>query len=331
MFALDINVAGFFGVPLLLWGRVVCHCSHEYKRYLLLRRKVMTKLDSILKSRDITLPTNVCLVKAIVFPVVMYGCESWTIEKAEYRVIDAFELWCWRRLLRVPWAANRFKQSMLKEISPGYSLERLMLKMKLQYFRHLMQRADTFEKTLMLGKIESRRRRDDREWDGWMTSPTQVMSVEAGSWWWTGRPGMLHFMGSQTVGHDRLTEMNWTELYPMNLPLNTSCYWVPEVLGCNVFIFTCLYVNCISILISSVICWLLRFVWLSLHILSFFPFLFSKFTKVRFICQKGIYPVGYSLCTREKVIPLLMSIIQTYMYAYIHIYIHTHTHIYMHI
>ena len=134
-------------------------CSHKIKRLLLLGSKVMTSLDSILKSRDITLPTKVHLVKAVVFPVVMYGCESWTIKKAECQRIDAFELWCWRRLLRVPWTARRFNQSILKEISPEYSLEGLMLKLKLQYFGHLMRRADSFEKTLMLGKIESRRRR----------------------------------------------------------------------------------------------------------------------------------------------------------------------------
>ena len=135
-------------------------CSREIKRRLLLGRKVMTNLDSILKSRDITLPTKVLLVKAMVFPVVMYGCEScWTVKKAERRRTDAFELWCWRRLLRVPWTARRSNQSTLKEISPGCSLEGLMLKLKLQYFGHLMQRADSFEKTLMLGKIEGRRRR----------------------------------------------------------------------------------------------------------------------------------------------------------------------------
>ncbi len=134
-------------------------CSHEIKRYLLLGRKVMTNLDSILKSRDITLPTKVRLVKAMVFPVVMYGCESWTVKKAERRRIDAFELWCWRRLLRVPWTARRSNQSILKEINPGISLEGLMLKLKLQYFGHLMQRADSLEKTLMLGGIGGRRRR----------------------------------------------------------------------------------------------------------------------------------------------------------------------------
>ena len=134
-------------------------CSHEIKRRLLFGRKVMTNLDSILKSKDVTLPTKVRLVKAMVFPVVMYGWESWTIKKAECQRIDAFELWCWRRLLRVPWTARRSNQSILKEISHGCSLERLMLKPKLQYFGHLMQRTDSLENTLMLGKIEGKRRR----------------------------------------------------------------------------------------------------------------------------------------------------------------------------
>ena len=135
------------------------HCSHEIKRRLLLGRKVMTNLDSILKSRDITLPAKVHLVNAMVFPVVMYGCERWTIKQAERQRTDASELWCWRRLLRVPWTARRSNQSILKEISPEYSLEGLMLKLKLQYFGHLIQRTDSLEKTLMLGKIEGRRRR----------------------------------------------------------------------------------------------------------------------------------------------------------------------------
>ena len=133
-------------------------CSHEIKRRLLLGRKVMTNLDSILKSRDITLPTKVLLVKAMVFLVVMYGCESWTIKKAEHQRIDAFELWCWRRILRVPWTARRYNQSILKKISPEYSLEGLILMLKLQYFGHLMQRTNSLEKTLMLGKIEGERR-----------------------------------------------------------------------------------------------------------------------------------------------------------------------------
>ena len=134
-------------------------CSHEIKRCLLLGRKSMTNLDSILKSREITLPTKVHLVKAMVFPVVMYECESWAIKKAECRRIDAFEPWCWRRLLRVPWTARRSNKSILKDISPEYSLEGLMLRLKLQYFGHLMRRTDSFEKTLMLGKTEGRRRR----------------------------------------------------------------------------------------------------------------------------------------------------------------------------
>ena len=134
-------------------------CSYEIKRHLLLGRNVMTNLDSILKSRDITLPTKVNLVKIMVFPEVMYGCESWTVKKAEGQKMDAFELWCWRRLLRVPWTARRSNQSILKEISPGCSLEGLMLKLKLQYFGHLMRRVDSLEKTLMLGEIGGRRRR----------------------------------------------------------------------------------------------------------------------------------------------------------------------------
>ena len=134
-------------------------CSHEIKRRLLLGRKTMTNLDSIFKSRDITLPTKVRLVKAMVFPVVMYGCESWTVKKAECRRLDAFELWCWRRLLRVPWTARRSNQSILKEVSLGISLGGMILKLKLQYFGYLMQRTDSLQKTLMLGKIEGRRRR----------------------------------------------------------------------------------------------------------------------------------------------------------------------------
>ena len=148
-------------VRLSFWGSKITldgDCSHEIKRRLFLGRKVMTNLDSIFKSRDVTLPTKVCLVKATVFPLVMYGCESWTVKKAERRRIDAFELWCWRRLLRVPWTARRSNQSIPKEISPGCSLVGLILKLKLQYFGHLMRRADSFEKILVLGKIEGRRR-----------------------------------------------------------------------------------------------------------------------------------------------------------------------------
>ena len=171
----------------------------------------MTNLDSILKSRDITLPTKVHLVKAMVFPVVMYGCESWTVKKAECRRIDAFELRCWRRLLRVPWTARRSNQSILKEIRPGCSLEGLMLRLKLQYFGHLMWRVDSLEKTLMLGGIGGRRRRGRQRMRWLMASLTRWtwVSVNSGSWWWTGRPGVLWFMGSQRVGHDWVTELNW--------------------------------------------------------------------------------------------------------------------------
>ena len=157
-------------------------CSHEMKRRLLLGRKVMTNLDSILKSRDITLPTKVHLVKAMVFPVVMYGCESWTIKKAKRQRIDAFKLWCWRKLLRVPWTSRRSNQSILKEIRPGYSLEGLMLKLKLQYSGHLMQRADSFEMTLMLGKIKDRRRRGQQRMR-WLNGITDSMDMGFGGLW----------------------------------------------------------------------------------------------------------------------------------------------------
>ena len=150
--------------------------SHEIKRRLLLGRKVMTNLDCMLKSRDITLPTKVHLVKAMVFPAVMYGCESWTVKKAECRRIDAFELWCWRRLLRVPWIARRSNQSILNEISPGYSLEGLMLKLKLQYFGHLMRRVDSLEKTLMLGGLGGRRRWG-RQRMRWLDGITDLMDM----------------------------------------------------------------------------------------------------------------------------------------------------------
>ena len=178
----------------------------------------MTNLDSILKSRDITLSTKVCLVKAMVFPVVMYVCESWTIKKAVHWRIDAFELWCWRRLLRVPWTARRSNQSILKEISPECSLKGTDVEAERPILGHLMRRADSFEKTLMLERLRAGGEGDDRGWDGWMASPTQWTWVWVGSWscWWTGRPGVLQSMGSQRVGHDWATELNWTELCPTN-------------------------------------------------------------------------------------------------------------------
>ena len=176
----------------------------------------MANLDSILRSRDITLPTKVHLVKVMVFPVVMYGCDSWTVRKAERGKIDAFELWCWRRLLRVPWTARRYNQSILKEISPGCSLEVLMLKLKLQYIGHLAQRVDSLEKTLMLGGLRTGGQGDDRGWSGWMALLTRWawVWVNSGSLWWTGRPVMLRFMGSQRVGHDWATELSWCLLTP---------------------------------------------------------------------------------------------------------------------
>ena len=181
--------------------------SHEIKRHLLLGRKVMTNLDSILKSRDITLPTKVHLVKAMIFPVVMYGCESWTIKKAEHGRIAAFELWCWRRLLRVPWTTRRSNQSIPKEIIPEYSLEGLMLKLKLQYFGHLMQRDNSLEKTLMLGKIEGRRR---RRWQRvrWLNGITDLMVMSLNKLQGIGA-GVLQSMGSQRVRHNWATELKW--------------------------------------------------------------------------------------------------------------------------
>ena len=166
----------------IFWGSKITadgDCSHEIKRHLLLGRKLVTRLDSIFKSRDISLPTKVLLVKAMVFPVVMYGCESWTVKKAECRRTDAFELWCWRRLLRVSWAARRSSQSILKEISRGCSLEGLMLKLKLQYFGHLMRRVDSLEKTLMLGEIGGRRRKG-RQRMRWLDGITDWMDMSLG-------------------------------------------------------------------------------------------------------------------------------------------------------
>ena len=178
--------------------------SYEIKRCLLLGRKAMTNLYSILKSRDNTWPIKVRIVKAMVFPIVMYGCESWTIKEAEHQRIDAFELWCWRRLLRVPWSARRSNQSTLKEINPEYWLEGLML--TLNYFGHLMWRADSLEKTLMLEGLKAGEEGNDRGWDGWMASLTRWTWVWAssGSWWWTGNPGMLQSMELQS-------QIQWSE------------------------------------------------------------------------------------------------------------------------
>ena len=174
----------------------------------------MINLHSTLKSRDITLPIKVCLVKAMVFPVVMYGCESWTIKKGEHQRIDAFELWCWRRLLTLPWTARRSNQSTLMEISPEYSLEGLMLKLKLQYLATWCEELTHLKRPWCYKKLKVGGEGDDREWDGWMALPTQWtwVWVNSGSWWWTGRPGVLQSMGLQRVGHDWMTELNWTIL-----------------------------------------------------------------------------------------------------------------------
>ena len=259
-------------------------CSHEIKRCLLLGRKVMNNLDSILKNRDITLPTKICLVKAMVFPVVMYGCESWTIKKAKCQRIDAFELWCWRRLLRVPWTARGSNQSILKEISPGCSLGGLMLKLKLQYFGHLMRRVDSFEKTLMLGKTEGRRRRGWQRMR-WLDGITDSMDLGFG---WTpgvrdGQGGLACCASWGLKESDVTEQLNWTELrvfiwcfsyflwyacIAVNLPLGTA---FTEFHRFGVVLFSLSFVSMyITCLISSVICWLFSCVLFSFHMFVLF-------------------------------------------------------------
>ena len=188
-------------------------CSHEIKRCLLLGRKIMTNLDSILKSRDITLPTKVRLIRAMFFPVVMYGCERWTVKKAEHWRIDAFELWCWIRFLRVPWTARRSKQSILKEISPGCSLKDWCWSWNSNTLATWCEELTHLKRSWCWEGLGAGGEGDDRGWDGWMASPTQWtwVWVNSGSWWWTGRPGVLSFMGMQRVRQDWVTKLNWTE------------------------------------------------------------------------------------------------------------------------
>ena len=200
-------------------------CSHEIKRRLLLGRKVMTNLESIFKSRDITLPRKVRLVKAMVFSVVMYGCESWTVKKAECWRIDAFELWYWRRCLRVPWTARRSIQSILKETSPGCSLEGLMLKLKLQYFGHLMQRVDSLEKTLMLGRVEGRRRRGRRRM-GWLDGITDTTDMGLGGLRELGMDREAWRAAVHGVAESRTWLSNWTELNPDLSMMSFLNLWV---------------------------------------------------------------------------------------------------------
>ena len=202
---------------------VDCDCSHEIKRCLFLRRKVMTNLDSILKSRDITWPTKVRLVKAMVFPVVMYGCESWTVKKAEHQKIDAFELWCWRRHLRVPWAARRSNQSILKEISPGCSYEGWCWSWHSSTLATSCEELTHWKRPWWWEGLGAGGEGDDRGWDSWMASLTQWIWVwvDSGSWWWTGRPGVLQFMGSQRVRHAWATELNWLKVTKQDFSVHT--------------------------------------------------------------------------------------------------------------
>ena len=188
-------------------------CSHEIKRRLLLGRKVMTNLDSILKKQRHYFVSEGPSSQGYGFLVVMYGCDSWTVKKAERQRIDSFELWCWRRLLRVPWTARRANLSILKEINPEYSLEGLMLKLKFQYFGHLMWRTDSLKRPWCWERLKAGGEGDNRGWDGWMASPTWLTWVWASSWswWWIGKPGVLQSMGSQRIGHDWATELDWRD------------------------------------------------------------------------------------------------------------------------
>ena len=240
----------------------------EIQRHLLLGGKAMTNLDSILKSRDITLPTKVHLIKAMVFPVVMYGCESWTIKKVECWRIDAFELWCWR-LLRVPWTARRFKQSILKEISPEYSLEELMLKLKLQYFGYLMWRTDSLEKSLMLGDIEGGRRRglQRMRWSDGITNQWTWVCIGSGSWWWQGSLACCSPWGHKES--DMTEWLNWTELGLQILLILTEISHLP------VYLSTWTYMGRFKIL---------RPIWLVLVLCFTWIFRTKTFTLISHFC-----------------------------------------------
>ena len=188
-------------------------CSHEIKRHLLLGRKAMTKLDSVFKSRDITLPTKAHLVKVMILPVVMYGWESWSVKKAEHWRTDAFELWCWRTLLRIPWTARSY-QSILKQINPAYLLEGMILKLNLQYFGHWCKEPTQWKRPWCWERLKAGGEGDDRGWDGWVASQTQWTWVwtKSGRWWRTGKRGTLQSLGAQRVRHDWVTELQWLEL-----------------------------------------------------------------------------------------------------------------------
>ena len=245
----------FLGSKITKYG----DCSHEMKRRWLLGRKVMTNLDSILKSRDITLSTKIHLVRAMVFPVVTYGCESWMVKKAECWRIDAFEVWCWRRLWRVPWAARRCNQSILKEISPACSLEGLMLKLNSNILATSRRELTHLKRPWCWERLREGGEGDDRWWDGWMASPTQWtwVWVDSGSWWWTGRPSVLEFMGSQIVGYDWVTKLNWTDseiwlmwyhivvlicIYLMNHSDSKHFFMYLSAIGMSVFLYWVIWV-----------------------------------------------------------------------------------------
>ena len=273
-----------------------------------------------------TLPTKVRLVKAMVFPVVMYGCESWAVKKAKHWKIDAFELWFWRRLLRVPWTVRRSKQSILKEINPEISLDGMMLKEKLQYCGHLMWRVDSLEKTLMLGGIGGSRRGDDRGWDGWMASRTQWtwVCVNSGSWWWTERPGVLRFMGSQIVWHDLATELNW--LIGSQIACSTRTHFIRLQWA---ILYSLLFVFCFLFFVFLYLCLFFSlseadlFVFQSLFIHSFV----HSFKFIQQLRERGWWFLQVLSYTKKCITVLLLSWTHIWVHTYTHTHTHTHTDI----